>query len=95
MKDAQYATDKSAVVHRTLSLLVFVAILVFAALDGPGFVTFRGVAGSLFALMLIWFPDLFAEHTTGGNTGKYYRVFGWVLLVGVPLWFHGLSWITN
>ena len=82
MKEAEYAVDKSDVVHRAISLPVFIAFIVYESLDGPGYVTSRMLVGFLMALMMIWFPAVIAEQTFGGDTAKYIRFFGWVCLVG-------------
>lgn len=95
MKEAEYAVNKRDVVHRTLSLLFFISLLVYQAMSGSGFVPLRQIGGSVFAMLLIWFPDACTAHFTTSNVAKYVRMIGWILLVGIPLWFYALSKIVN
>ena len=93
---AEYATDKRAIAHRALSLLLAIGLLLLEALDGSGFVPLRIVNGVyIIPLMLIWFPDACSGWADVRNGAKYARFFGWVLLLVVPLWFAGLRWLAH
>ena len=85
MKEANYATDKFALVHRGVSLLIFVGIIGYAIMDGhigsPG----RTTMFFLVPLTCIWFPDALATANDERVSPKIIRWVGWCLLIMIPL----------
>lgn len=89
MSEPVYARDTATILHRVLSLVVALGLLVLEAMVRD-FVTLRTVGVYLSPLAVIWFPEVVA----GYDHRRAVRISGWVCLVGVPLWFLGLRWLT-
>lgn len=97
MKEANYRTDKYAPVHKWLSGILFVGLLllIFQGDDGNHLARLKvsRFFGMAPLLVCIWFPDAVATMNKDQISSKVIRWGGWVvllLIIALPVFFRSV-----
>ncbi len=85
MKEAEYSTDKYALVHRGLSLLIIGGLVAYAVKNGQLSIG-RTIMYFAVPVSCIWFPDAVAAMKDDVISSRIIRCGGWCLLLIIVLY---------
>lgn len=91
MKEARYATDKYALLHIVLSLLVMGAYLAYS-FENESIRIGRSIMTFFVPAVCIWMPDTVAGLKDNLLSAKIIRIGGWFLLLLITLYPLLLIW---